>query len=113
MGKERKKSDVAHFTASVGREGYRTWIFAAWAKSHVFWCFGDWLSSHHAATRQLHTGLVGKQKKEQGLNPPALTPASPGLCLRPVLAVQEEEQGWRLQSSGADLLGLLPSLFLP
>lgn len=76
------------------------------------WCFGDWLSSHRAATRQLHTGLVGKQKKEQGLNPPALTPASPGLCLRPVLAVQEEEQGWRLQSSRADLLGLLPSLFL-
>lgn len=35
MGKERKKSDVAHFTASVGREGYRTWIFAAWAESQV------------------------------------------------------------------------------
>lgn len=35
MGKERKKSDVAHFTASVGREGYRTWIFVAWAKSRV------------------------------------------------------------------------------
>lgn len=35
MGKERKKSDVAHFTASVEREGYRAWIFAAWAKSHV------------------------------------------------------------------------------
>jgi len=34
-GKEGKKSDAAHFIASVEREMYRNQIFAAWAQSHT------------------------------------------------------------------------------